>query len=344
MPADFKLNNRPFYVMLLALIAGGALSVISWLELCTETCAEGHHYRLFGLQFEIIGIAYFVLTIAALILSRSIPKLNFIVGLLLAAGIGAELMFIFIQKFVIGHWCPVCLAIATSVAIASIAFSIDYYNHSQTIQGASFQIQSMRRWLFGCAVLIFGFLIAFIGTSKIDDSNLSVDNFEEKIALGNQDSTTEVYVFTSWICPACRRFEPSLERIAPKLFPHAKVIFIDVGEDPKTMNFLPFNLSFLINNKEKYLDLRHMLSSMASETDTPSEEQIEKEAKLLNTSYKQLNYSEVASAMTYYRDILDKYKVDALPAIIIHNSHKNKDAKFSGANHILSSDLLKAID
>src|SRR4051794_38778996 len=103
-----------FWLISLALIASLILSVLSWLELCVEHCSANQDYRLFGLPFAMVGITFFTVLIALHFLSRRYQFMSRLVGWLIASALGAELMFIIIQKYTIGHWCPVCLGIAAS--------------------------------------------------------------------------------------------------------------------------------------------------------------------------------------------------------------------------------------
>ena len=115
-------HTFPFILALCALITALGLTVISWMRLCSQTCAEGHSYRIFGLSFEFVGMIFFPLLCLLHVLSRKYPALVHVTGWALCAALGSEIIFIYIQKYRIGSWCPVCLSIAASLLVAAGAY------------------------------------------------------------------------------------------------------------------------------------------------------------------------------------------------------------------------------
>ena len=127
--------NWNFWIVSTALIIGLGLSIISWLEICVEQCSATHDYLLFGFPFGAMGVLFFIGLIVMQGLSSQYTGLSRFVGWMIAAALGAELMFIIVQKYQIGHWCPICLSIAACIAVASLTRSLGYFkNLFQTIK------------------------------------------------------------------------------------------------------------------------------------------------------------------------------------------------------------------
>ena len=337
-------KSLSFTITLLALVGGLVLSVLSALGTCTEDCAESHKYHLFGFPFATIGIVYFVVLIISLLISKQNRNAFFITSLLLALGIGSEFMFILMQKMN-GEWCPLCLGIAATVLVASLSIGYSYlFDIESAIENRKPKeiMASIRRSLVSIPAILVGLLIAFFGVTQVDNNEFEVSKLEEQMAFGDEESEVEIFVFTSWTCPACKKLEPKLERMIPNMFKLAKVTFVDFGEDMTTLNYLPYNLSFMIHNKPSYIDLRRLLKNIASDTGTPSEEVVEKGVKELGLKYEQLNYSDVAVAIEYYKDLVKKYKIQAIPVIVIDKKGSVQPTMLTGLN-ITMENVRKAI-
>src|SRR5262245_41263157 len=121
MPSDqLKIFRRLDYVILAAFAGALLLSILSWMRICSHACLEGHNYLLFGWAFEPIGVAVFSMLIVLLLLSKWVPWLSYGVGCGTLAILGAEAVFIYIQKYQIGSWCPLCLSIAACMVVAGM--------------------------------------------------------------------------------------------------------------------------------------------------------------------------------------------------------------------------------
>lgn len=333
-----------FIVTFLALAVGLVLSILSELKVCTENCTENYKYHLFGLPFAQIGVLYFSLLLLSLIFSRKNRPLFFFTSLLLAVGIGSEFMFILIQKMS-GIWCPLCLGIAATILLATLSMSYIYLldiDHAIENRKQKEIMTSIKRSLVSIPAVLVGLLIAFFGVTKVDSNAFEINKLEEQMAFNEAKSPVEIYIFTSWTCPACRKLEPKLERMIPKMLKLAKVTFVDFGEDMTTLNYLPYNLSFMIHNKSSYINLRNLLKNIASDTGTPSEEEVEEAVKSLGLKYQQLNYSDIALAIEYYKDLVKKYKIQSIPAVVIDQKNGQPFNIFTGIN-ITMENISKAI-
>jgi len=341
-----QLSWGSFWITTLALLCACALSVASWLNLCSQACAEGHSYRIFGLTFETVGMTVFpLITLGHLVTRFYHPLLPFI-GWCLCATLGAEVVFIYLQKYKIGSWCPVCLSIAACLAVAAFPYLYSYFKvfkksleHPERGQ----IMHNIYRGLTGLGFFIIGFLIAFVGVVKENRLQAAENNIKDTIAFGNNASQIEVYIFTDWACPACRALEPNLEKIVPKVMSKARVTFVDDPIHPETLNYTPYNVSFMIHNKSNYFTLRRGLSELSKNTKEPSDQQITAIATKAGQQYKQLNYADVALANKYFTHLVSTLNVDGTPTVVVVNKNTQQGKKFSGSKKITEENILKAI-
>ncbi len=345
----FSLSNFDDKMYLLsgfAILAASVLTTISILRLCSEECAEGHNYRLFGFPFEAFGVLFFVSIALVHLLQRKYTQLRFLESLLFASALGAELMFIIVQKYYIGTWCPVCLGIAACIFVGFSSFAASYVNAYVTKKHQSNKGETMNSFWIGLnntTAICIGFLVAFLGVSKQDAMQAAQESIRDHLAFGNQKSAIEVYLFTDWACPACRKLEPELEGIMKAVTKDNQFVFVDHAIHPETLNFVPYNLSFILNDKAQYLKLRDMLTEISVKTGAPSENEIAAAAAKVGVKYQELNYSDIALAIKYYKKLGEKFNVLATPTMVIINTDTKKGKKLTGNKEITKENVLNAI-
>ena len=320
-----RIKNIFSLIALLGILAGGVLTAVSWLHLCSESCNEAHNYRLFGLPFEWIG-AFFFLTLGFFHFTH-----RSFAGLLVASGLGAEVFFILLQKFQIGVWCPVCLSIAATLGLIGICYLLIEKHEG-----------FMNKWLL-IGLLIVGFSGSFLGVTKIDQLQAAEDMIKEKIKFGNQKSPLQLFVFTDWACPACRLVEPKIEAISQKILNEAQITFVDTVVHTATLNYAPYNLSFMVNNKSEYFRIRDALGQLSLTTKKPTEEEIQNTVAPLGVHYKELPYEDVSIAMKYFEELTDKFKITGTPSVAIVNTKIKKGKKLAGAEEISEANIIKAM-
>lgn len=341
-----RISSTLFWIVTAAFIAGLGLSVVAASGVCSKACSATHNYLLCGCHFEPLGLAFFSSALLVHLLSLKWKWLTYVVSLMIAGAVGAEVNFILLQKYTIKHWCPVCLSIATTVGVAALASLVGFFTQMNTsiAEGHRSDImKSIWKGISTTAVVALGFLISFFGISKVDQLQAAESSIKNEVAFGDLKSPIEIYLFTDWQCPACREIEPYFLKIAPDVMKKGKLTFVDFIIHADTMNFIPFNLAFMIHNKPQYLQLRHALTAISAKTGKPSEEEVEKAAQALGVKYHQLNYADVAIGLKYFEHLAKQFDIDATPTMAIVNRDTKKGQKLSGSDITLEN-ITKAIE
>ena len=347
-PMTPKQQNLPFLVIGLALLAGLILSIISLLHVCSESCSATHDYRFFGMSFEPMGLTFFTVAICLHVLSKKYHFLALLVAIMIAGGLGTELMLILVQKLEIGHWCPVCLSIAGTLAVAGSVFLIVYIQGFMTYlkKGDKDMIaRSSIRGVLAITAAVAGFLLAFSGVSK-PEASIFAENDSLKKAdpiFGKRDSNVEVYIITDWFCPACRSIEPVLEKLYPQIATRAGLMFVDFPIHPDSVNYIPYNLSFMLKEKPKYFQIRKALQDLALTNKAPTIQDVQGAVASLKVTYQPLNYVDVDSGMRYFEEIAKTFDVKSTPSIIITNRKTHASKVLHGTLQITEKDVLQEI-
>ena len=261
---------------------------------------------------------------------------------MILGALGAEIHFILIQKFKIGAWCPVCLSIAASVGLAALCYAIKYILElTQNARGSL--MTQLWKGFAGLSVFVLGFLISLLGTAKFDPLAAAEVTLKESLMFGNKESPIEVYIFTDWDCPACRALEPTLEHLAPKIMEKARLTFVDQAIHTATLNYSPYNVSFIIRNKADYFKLRDALTHLSLKTGSPTEAQVEQIAEDLKTKYEPLNFSDISLSQKYFKELGRQFGVRQTPTAILVNLKTRKGKKLIGVDQITESNVERAI-
>ncbi len=121
-------NCRPLTILLwLALGTGWLVSTFSVIqEMCmVSACRDTASFTLFGLNMGWFGIGYFSLLLVVLWLHQRDSRFDRVLSALVFCGIGAEFRLLWIQKFIIGGWCPLCVTICCALFAAAILLVIE---------------------------------------------------------------------------------------------------------------------------------------------------------------------------------------------------------------------------
>lgn len=298
------------------LATGLVLSISLAVGLCTEACKATYTWTIFGMKFPFFGIGFFALCLLLFHL-RDRPAIRILFPALIAGACGAEVSFLYVQHSVIKRWCPMCLAVALCVGVAGIALASGYVSgarkHFGSERGATMRVLS--KGVFVAAIMAAGSYIAFLGMGSPPDVHANT----LPVAIGNMDSEIEVYVFTDWFCPACRKAEPDLEKAYPDIMRRAKLIFVDIPIHAETMNYIPYNLSFLVREKGRYLEIRKALLQLALRTKEPTPEDVQTAVTPLGVTFRPLNYADVNAGVQYFQTVVKAFGVEGTPAMVVYN-------------------------
>ncbi|BCS52496.1 vitamin K epoxide reductase family protein [Geobacter sp. SVR] len=326
--------QAPTVLIWLATLTGLALSVVSLLKIC-DACSLTGQYRIFGLNFGWFGIAYFAVLAEAIALRRRWRWCAWSAAMLLFASAGAETHFIWIQKYEIGQWCPICLGIAAAVFLNCGAITWERFR-SYTEQGAP-----MKSKVVYCLIAVVCFTLglggAMLGVGK------QADAAELNLFLGKNSSQTTVYFVSDWFCPACRNLEPAMEKMVPELAKTVRVGFVDFPIHKESLNFTPYNVQFLAHEKDKYLSLRAVLANLALRTKAPSEAEVQAAVAPLGVKLQPLNNADTLYGMQFNLMVYRGYNVTSTPTAVVTNARTKKTKLLVGDRDINFSSVKAAI-
>ena len=345
-PADPGKSARGYgFWIAVPFAAAWVLSVISWLGICSDGCEETHLYRLAGIPLSPLGVGYFTLCGLAFLTRERFRFSGFMIPVLLSGALGSEFVLVWIQKFDIGKWCPLCVGIAFSVVIGCVLTGLE------RLPGIAVRIRGgernlvMKRLAGKMVLILFAFFagmgITATGLSKPDAFAAGLS--EKSLVFGDTGSSTEVYFITDWFCPGCRVAEPEILKAARKTMPQAKVIFVDYPIHPETLNYIPYNLSFIVREKEKYLRIREALAALARKTKEPTPEDVQAAVSPLGVKFVPLNYADVLAGMQHFVILVKKFNVPGTPSVVVQDSRTGKTKTLFGNSNITSENIMKAV-
>lgn len=151
----------------LSLVCGLAVSLFTVIEeLCLATaCRDTASFTFFGIGLGWFGIVYFSIDLLLLWKRKTVPLLDYLLAAMVFSGIGAELRLLWIQKFIIGSWCPLCVSICCALSITAVALLIEKARDagSHQISGKGFF-----GWMvFVSIMIVTGLVIAYIGVKSL---------------------------------------------------------------------------------------------------------------------------------------------------------------------------------
>jgi hypothetical protein len=302
-------------------------------------------YRFFGIPLPPFGVGYFALCGLAFLGSTRSEYAGFAVSLLLSAALGSEFVLVWIQRFVIGKWCPRCVGIALCVVAACALVA------RARLQGIAQQIRSgernlvMKRLACRSFVVLTAFFAGMcVSATGVRKPDAFAAGFSAKsVVFGKADSSSEVYIITDWFCPSCRAAEPEIVKGARLAMEHAKVVFVDYPLHQETFNYIPFNLSFMIREKEKYLGIREALAALAAKTKEPTPEDVQASVSPLGVKYVPLNYADVMAAMQYFNSVIQRFRVPGTPSVVVLDLRTGKAKTLTGGAALTADGIVRTL-
>ena len=158
-----------------------ALSILLWLavstawlvsifsviqEMCmVSACRDTAGFTIFGFNMGWFGIAYFSLILIVQWLRKKDCRLDWVFSVLLFSGIGAELRLLWIQKYVIGGWCPICVTICCALFVTAVLLVVEKVQGAGSLQGGR---KSLPVWLaLALAMIAAGLATAILGVKAL---------------------------------------------------------------------------------------------------------------------------------------------------------------------------------
>lgn len=130
-----------------------------------SACRDTASFTIFGLNMGWFGIAYFSLVLVVLGLRVKDYRLDRLLSALVFCGIGAEFRLLWIQKFIIGSWCPLCVTICCALFVAATLLLLEKISRTNAGQGG---VKSLAGWLaFVLLMCTIGLGIAVAGVKAL---------------------------------------------------------------------------------------------------------------------------------------------------------------------------------
>jgi uncharacterized membrane protein len=153
----------------LAISTGAIAAVLSLIqELCfVNACKDTASFTIFGANMGWFGIAYFSCILTLIWLRKKLFLMDWALSAMVFAGVGSEFRLLWIQKYIIGSWCPYCVTICGALFIAAIVLTIEKV---QNIGRGELQesAKSVLVWTFLVAAMAaIGLAVAFIGVKSL---------------------------------------------------------------------------------------------------------------------------------------------------------------------------------
>ena len=166
-PTSIAYRRTLSILLWLAVSTGWLVSIFYVIEeMCLATaCSDAASFTFFGVGMGWFGIAYFSVILLLMWLRQKVYLLNWALFAMVFAGIGAELRLLWIQKYIIGSWCPLCVTICCALFFAAILLLIEKVQDAGSGPG---KVKSLLGWLaFVTAMFAIGLAIAVVGVKEL---------------------------------------------------------------------------------------------------------------------------------------------------------------------------------
>ncbi len=151
----------------LSLSTGWLVSIFSVIQdMCLATaCTDAAVYTIFGFSMGFFGIAFFSMILILLWLRKKVYWLDHALSALVFVGVGAEFRLLWIQKYIIGSWCPLCVTICCSLFISAVLLLIEEAQASGPAQNRGKRL--IGRMAFLTTMAATGLAIAIVGIKAL---------------------------------------------------------------------------------------------------------------------------------------------------------------------------------
>jgi uncharacterized membrane protein len=288
-------------------------------NLCKESCVFLHG-DILGIDLETLGIFFYSLLFVSVIFSRKSSlkdQVMKLITVIVSIGVGAEIILL---KFQIQNktYCPKCLI---SGFFLFVMFFILF--------------RYIRIWLVILLIVCGAIFTSFTFNGSIVPSYAAEIRYP---TFGNENSKTEVIIYSDYFCPGCRKLDSQINDTLMKLKNRVKICFIDV---PLHAGSLEYAKMFLYawfesgNNLERAIKVRDILFQEA-EMRMPQREVV-RTLSLQGIPYKK---DEDAAKMIFrqiYNPLMQADKIHATPTMVIVQDNNRQ-------SYIGGPEIMKAIN
>jgi len=161
--------QRTITVLLwLSIVLAWLISIFSVIEeMCLATaCRDTVNFTFLGINLGWLGVAYFSVLLIMLWQRTRKIFLNWVLVAMVFAGVGAELRLLWIQKYVIKGWCPLCVSICFALFCAAILL---LFERNQVVESDRISNKSVFTWIIFILIMIAsGLLFAILGVKSLE--------------------------------------------------------------------------------------------------------------------------------------------------------------------------------
>jgi hypothetical protein len=151
-----------------AIAIGWLVSIFSVIqEMClTTACRETAGFTVLGINMGWFGIINFSFLLILLWQRKMNIWADWLLAAMVFAGVGAELRLLWIQKYVIGRWCPLCVSICCALFCAAVLLLLEKKHDAGTDLTGK---KDLLRWIALLVIMIAsGLLIAVFGVKALE--------------------------------------------------------------------------------------------------------------------------------------------------------------------------------
>jgi uncharacterized membrane protein len=285
-----------------------ALALIALIigQICAEKCAfiRGD---ILGFDLDILGIFFYSILLLSLIFYKKIYRKDWLIKaitVIVSVGVGVELILI---KFQVQNniYCPKCL-------ISGFFFLILFFIVARYI----------KTWVVILLILFGAIFTSFTFSGSVIPSYAKEIQYP---SFGNENSKTEITVYSDYFCPACRKADEQINSELRKIKDKVKVRFVDVPLHPGSPGYAEVFLYTWLesgNNIEKAIRVRDILFNAAGN-------KIDKSGvlKILNSEGIPFKVdSEKAREIfrNFYNPLMKMDKINEIPAMVITKGNNRK--------------------
>jgi len=151
----------------LAIVICWLVSIFSVIqELCMVTaCRDTVAFTFMGINLGWLGIFYFSLLLILLWQRWKSIWLDWALVAMVFAGVGAEFRLLWIQKYIIGGWCPLCVSICCSLFCAAFLMIFEKNQRAEPHKAGN---QNLIWWAVVMVMIASGLSVAILGVKALE--------------------------------------------------------------------------------------------------------------------------------------------------------------------------------